>query len=147
MQVFYSLMSSLKTYHRTLHFTPWSLDLLIRVPFQLPGEHTVLQPFRRIELIVHISISVLPGTHFHLSQLSEAFEVEMSCPRTHHINSVPRLRGGETWYFSKNPGPSWIRNRTAGSDIGRAQRSNHCAMSLSECDVFIYVRRRVSGFL
>ena len=65
----YSLISSLKTYHPTLHFAPWSLDLFIRVPFQLHGEHTVLQPFRRIELIVHIAISVLPGTHFHLSQV------------------------------------------------------------------------------
>ena len=62
--VFYSLISSLKTYHRTLHFTPWSLDLFIHVPYELPGEHTVLQPFWRIELIVHIAISVLPGTHF-----------------------------------------------------------------------------------
>ena len=58
----YSLISSLKTYHRTLHLTPWSLDLFIRV-------HTVLQPFRRIEHIVHIAISVLPGTHFHLNQV------------------------------------------------------------------------------
>ena len=65
----YSLISSLKTYHPTLHLTLWSLDLFIRVPFQLHGEHTVLQPFRRIELIVHIAISVLPGTHFHLSQV------------------------------------------------------------------------------
>ena len=65
----YSLISSLKTYHPTLHLTPWSLDLFIRVPFQLHGEHTVLQPFRRIELIVHIAIFVLPGTHFHLSQV------------------------------------------------------------------------------
>ena len=65
----YSLISSLKTYHPTLHLTPWSLDLFIRVPLQLHGEHTVLQPFRRIELIVHIVISVLPGTHFHLSQV------------------------------------------------------------------------------
>ena len=63
----YSLISSLKTCHLTLHLFPWSLDLFIRVPFPLYGEHTVLQPFRRIELIVHISISVLPGTHFHLS--------------------------------------------------------------------------------
>ena len=62
-QVFYSLISSLKTYHRTILFTPWSLDLLIYLPFQLPGEHTAQQPFRRIELIVHIAISVLPGTH------------------------------------------------------------------------------------
>ena len=54
----------------TVHFTPWSLDLFIHVPFQLlPGEHTVLQPFRRIDLIVHIAISVLPGTHFQLSQV------------------------------------------------------------------------------
>ena len=54
------------TYHPTLHLTPSSLDLFIRVPFQLQREHTVLQPFRRIELI---AISVIPGTHFHLSQL------------------------------------------------------------------------------
>ena len=65
----YSLISNLKTYHPTLHLTTLSLDLFIRVPFQLNGEHTVLQPFRRIELIVHIVISVLPGTHFHLSQV------------------------------------------------------------------------------
>ena len=65
----YGLISSLKTYHPTLHFTPWSLDLFIFVPFQLHGEHTVLQPFRHIELIVHIPISVLSGTHFHLSQV------------------------------------------------------------------------------
>ena len=40
------LISSLKTYHPTLHLTPWSLDLFIRVPFQLHGEHTVLQIIR-----------------------------------------------------------------------------------------------------
>ena len=43
-------------------FTPWSLDLFIRVPSQLHEEHTVLQPFRRIKLIIHIAIYVLPGT-------------------------------------------------------------------------------------
>ena len=69
--VFFSLISNLKTYHRTLHFTPWSLDLLIRVPFQLPGVHKVLQPFRRIELIVHIAISVLPGIHFYQRQVKQ----------------------------------------------------------------------------
>ena len=65
----YSLISSLKTYHPTSHFIPWSLDLLIRVPSQLHVAHTVLQPFRRIELIIHIAIYVLLGTHFHLSQV------------------------------------------------------------------------------
>ena len=60
----YGLISSLKTYHPTLHLTPWSVDLFIRVAFQLHREHTVLQQFRHIELIVHIAISVLPSTHF-----------------------------------------------------------------------------------
>ena len=50
----YCLVSNLKTYHPTLHFTSWSLDLFIRVPFQFHGYHTVLQPFWRIEHIVHI---------------------------------------------------------------------------------------------
>ena len=37
-----SLISSLNTYHKTLHFIPWSLDLFIRVPFELHGEHTAI---------------------------------------------------------------------------------------------------------
>ena len=65
----YSLISRLKTYLPTLHLTPWSLDMFICVSFQLQGEHTVLQLFPRIELIIHIAISVLPGTHLHLSQV------------------------------------------------------------------------------
>ena len=67
----YSLISSLKTYHPTFTFyrLVTGLDWFIRVPFQLHGEHTVLQPFRRIEHIVHIAIFILPGTYFHLSQV------------------------------------------------------------------------------
>ena len=38
----YSLISSLKTYHPTLHFIYWLLVLFIRVPFQLHEKHTVL---------------------------------------------------------------------------------------------------------
>ena len=65
-------------------------------------------------------------THCHLCptrysfspESSEAFEGEVSYPRTHHLNNVPRLRG-------KKHVPSGTRNRTAGSDIGRAPRSNH----------------------
>ena len=52
-------MSSMKNHQRTLHFIPWSLHLFIRVPFQLHGAML----FRRIELIVHMAISVLQGTH------------------------------------------------------------------------------------
>ena len=34
--------------------------------------------------------------------------------------------------FHENPAPSGIRNRTAGSDIGKAPRSSHYATSLSK---------------
>ena len=64
--------------------------MFIRVPFQLPGEHTVLQPFRRIELIVHIAIYVLPGTHIYLSQVKH---LRVKC-LAQHLKNVPRL-GGE----------------------------------------------------
>ena len=56
--------------------THWSLDLLIRVQFQLHEEYTVLQPFRRIELIAHIAMFVLSGrpTHLQLSQMKHVIQ-------------------------------------------------------------------------
>ena len=42
------------------------MDLFIRVPFQLNGEHSVLQPFQRNEFVVHISIYL----HFHRNNVS-----------------------------------------------------------------------------
>ena len=60
------MISNLKTCQPI--FPPWSLDLFICVPFQLHAEHTALQPFWRIKLIVHIAIPGLPGTHLHLSK-------------------------------------------------------------------------------
>ena len=60
-------------------FTPWSLDLFIRVPSQLHGQHTVLQLFRHIELIIHIAISVIPGTH-----LSQVKHLRAKCPAHGH---------------------------------------------------------------
>ena len=73
----YSLISSSKTYHPPLYFTTWSVDLFIRVPFQHHGEHTVLQPFRRVELI----IATLPSLSYQVHILpvpesSEAFKVK-----------------------------------------------------------------------
>ena len=79
---------SLKTYHRTLHFTPLVTGPVHPCAISTPRGAYILQPFRRIELIVHITISVLLGI-----QSSEAFEGEASCPSTHHVNNVPRLRG------------------------------------------------------
>ena len=70
------------------YILPWSLDPFIRVPFQLHGEHTVLQPFRRIEPIVHIVISLT----IIFTESTVAFEGEVPCPRTQHRNNVPRLR-------------------------------------------------------
>ena len=81
----HSLILNLKTYQPTLHVTPWSLDLFMRVSFQLRKEHTVLQPFRRIDLIVHIGSSVLPGTHLNLSQVKHV--------RVNYLTSFPTLRG------------------------------------------------------
>ena len=86
---FYSLISSLKTYHPFLTFYHWSLDLFICVQLQLHGDHTVLQPFRRIELLVHIVISVLPGTYFYLSPVKH---LRVKCIAQGH--NIPRLRGG-----------------------------------------------------
>ena len=34
-------MSSPKTSQKTLDFRPWSLGLLVRVPFQLHGDHNI----------------------------------------------------------------------------------------------------------
>ena len=123
----YSLISSLKTYHSTLHLTPWSLDLFIRVLFQLHGEHTVLQPFRRIEqLIVHIAISVLPGTHFHLRQVKN---LRVKClSQGHNILTMSQDWEGRNiiffWKFcTKRDSKPHGRKR-------HRPRFNHCAMSL-----------------
>ena len=87
-----------------------------------------LQPFRRKELVAHIAISVLSGTHLHLSQVKH---VRVTYPTTQHRNIFPILGGGgRNMILSENPAPSVIRKCTAGSDIGKAPRSNHCATSL-----------------
>ena len=99
-------------------FTPWSVDLFIRVPSQLYGEQAVLQLFRRIEVTIHmITISVLPGTHFPLSQVKH---LRVMCPRTQHRNNVSVLRR-EKHYISLKilHQVSGIRNLPAGSDIDK----------------------------
>ena len=94
--------------------------------FNFNGEHTVLQPF-----LAHWTYS----THCHLCptmysfspETSEAFQGEVPC-RGHTIGTIPKIERG---YFSENPAPSGVRNRTAGSDTGKAPRSNQYATSLS----------------
>ena len=98
----HALRSSLQTHYR------WSLDLFIRVQFQLPfGAYSTNR------------------THCHLCstrysftpESREACEGKVPYPRTQHRNNVP------IWMRDSKP--------HAGSDIGKAPRSNHCATSLS----------------
>ena len=79
----YSLISSLKV--------P-GLDLFIRVPCQLHGE-----PFRHIELRMHIVISVLPGNHLNRSQVKL---VRVKCsPNDTTSTQCRSIEKEETLYF------------------------------------------------
>ena len=119
-----------QVFHPTFYiFTPWLLDLFIRVPYQLHGEQTVLF-FRRIELIIHIAISVLQLLIFNWVKWS--MWGLSALPKDTTSKQCPNIERGETWYFSENPAPNEIRNRMAGSDIDRAARSNHCVVSRSK---------------
>ena len=66
----YSLILSLKTLHPTLDFYPLVTEPVRSFAISTRRRHKVLQPFRRIELIVHIDIFVLPGTHLNPSQVN-----------------------------------------------------------------------------
>ena len=81
----HTMLCALQTYY------PWSLDLFIHVPFQLPFlGHTALAA---------ISTLGTNRTHCHLCptrysftpESSEACEGKVLCPRTQHRNSVPIL--------------------------------------------------------
>ena len=77
--------------------------------------YAVLQPFRCIELIIHIAISVLTGT--------QVRHLKAKCPAQGHNLETMSQNREERIYFFKNPAPSMIRNR----DIDKAPRSNHCS--------------------
>ena len=125
----YSLISSLKTYHPTLHLTPWSLNLSIREPFQLHGEHKVLQPFRRNELIVHIAISVLPGTHFPLSQVKH---LRVKClAQGHNILTMSQDWEGRNMIFL------WKKLHQAGFKTARQAATSaerYALTTFSDCE-------------
>ena len=123
------LTGNSKTYHPTLHFTPCSLDLFIRVPFQLHRGHIVPQPFRRIDLIVHNAISALPGTHFHPSQVKHLMVKYLA--QGHNIKTMSQgWKGRNVIFLWKSCTKRGFKPHTVGSDIGRAPRSNNCALSL-----------------
>ena len=92
LQVFYSLISGLNTYHRTLHFYPLVIG---------PVHSCAISTLRGAYSPAAVSAHWTYRTHCHLCPTrysfsldsSEAFEGEVSCPRIHHLNNVPRLRG------------------------------------------------------
>ena len=86
----YSLISSLNTYHLTLHFTPLVTGPAHSCAISTPWRAHSPAAVPRIELIVYITISVLPETHFQMSQVKH---LRVFCPRTQHLNNAPRLRG------------------------------------------------------
>ena len=80
----YSLMSSLKTYQPTLHLNP---------PRRAYSNFGALN-------IVHIAISFLPGTHFHLSQVKH---LRVKCPaQVHNIETMSQDWEGNNMIFLWN---------------------------------------------
>ena len=60
------------------------------MPFQLPGEHTAVRPFGRLELVTHCHLC--PIRYAFTPERSEAREDEVSCLITQRDNDVPTLR-------------------------------------------------------
>ena len=85
---FFRMLPRLKTYQQSLHFTLWLLDLFIRVSFQLHGEHTVLQPFRRIESIVHILLHLCPNRYSFTQESSKACKGIKCLPHGHSMETM-----------------------------------------------------------
>ena len=73
-------------------------------------------PFRRVELIVHITISVLHGTYLQLSQ-EKHVRVKCLSQGHNHRNNVATWRGRNmiSHIFSRTLVPSGIRTHTASS--------------------------------
>ena len=120
----YSLISSLKTYHPTLHH--WTCSFVCH--FNSTGS---MQSFSRFGAL-NLSYT-LPSLFYQVlifTWVKWSIWGWSALPKDTTSEKCPKIERRETWYFSENSAPSGIRNRMAGSDIGRAPRSNHCAMSL-----------------
>ena len=91
-QVFYSLISSLKELSSDFTFYP-----LVTGPVQSCAISTPRGAYSLAAVLAHWTYR----THCHLCptrysfspESGEAFEGEVFCPRTQHLDNVPRLRG------------------------------------------------------
>ena len=78
------------------------------------------------DLVKRIAISVLPSTHLHLSQVKH---LRVTClPKDTTSNQCHKIER-EKRISLKNPALVF-QSRTAGSDIGKPPRSNHCAITI-----------------
>ena len=85
---------------------PWSLDLLIHIPFQFSFFRNIqhFQPFPRKEPIAHIAISVTPNTHLHLSQV---MRVRVKClVKGHNIEIMSQYWEARSYNINK-----WFDNK------------------------------------
>ena len=94
----YYLIFSKTTYQPTLHFTPWSLDLFIHVPFQPPWSiQPSTQSSRRLEIIVHNVISVPPYTCLHPSEVKHVGWIALSKDTT--SKQSPNFEKGKRYIY------------------------------------------------
>ena len=122
----YSLLSSLKIHHLTLHFFP-GLSTCSFVCHFNSTESIESCSISAHEFIVHIAIVVLPGTHF-LPWSSEAFEGEMPRTRIHHRNNVPRLRGEKHDISLKIMHPAGLETERQAATLAK-----HHALTIVPC--------------
>ena len=117
-------------------FTPWSLDLFIRGPSQLRGLNSTESiqscshfgalnvSYTMPSLSYQVGLLIFTWVKWSISGLS-------ALPKDTTSKQCPNIKRRETRYFSENPAPNGIWNRTAGSDIDKDPHSNYCATSLS----------------
>ena len=116
----------------------WSA--IIRLYILPPGHWTcsIVCHFNFMESPAAVSAHWTYRIHCHLCSTrysftpvsSKALEGEVPFPRTQYQNNVP-IELGVTWHLSENPVQSRVGNCTAGSDIGKGQRSWDMTRSLS----------------
>ena len=129
MQV-YSLISSLKTYHSTLHFTP-----LVTGPAHWCAISTQLRTYSPAAISAHYTYR----THCHLCptwysfspEFREAFEGEVPCLRTQHRNNVPRSRGEKHDFSLKVLQQAGFKTARQEAALSKRHALTIAAMSLS----------------
>ena len=128
----YNLISSISS--DFYMFTHWSLNMFIRASSQLHGEHTVLQPFRRIEFVIHIAVSVLPDSHFQMGQVT----LRVKClAQGHSIDKMSRYWEGRNMISFENPVSSGIRGMCDDPDVGKSPGDDRPILTFQEYEELV----------